>query len=610
MQQIEAGVMLCQIREQKRVSQKKLSNGICSTRALSRYESGERMPDGLSFHCLMQRVGMNPRDFTVMLSLQEYRYYMWKESVLDAIQKKDWNSVKDSMENEVNLPKGCGGRMQRQFRLYLQSIVEEKLENDGEKAWRLLGEAIGVTASDCFRGELAGYWLSIFEIGLLALYYYKGGERNLIHSKEVCSRLKYLIAYTEEIITDKEECAKLVPGMVCALLRICGDQMGIMERLSYEEKAVLLLKESGGLYHLPEVLRLYTADLAGTDEEKERVYGKQYSAFKEVLEDAGYDTDFQPELLFDSSRQFYLLNEYLRSHRIMRGMTQLQISEGICAAETYSRVETGKTVPRPKERKAFFERLNIGFGYFRGELETTDYELFHYLALFKEAARKEEWVKAAGWMERIRDRLDTESINNRQYIGMMENWVAFAAKQIDAEEFYRRDEELLRLSVKEELLEKTELYYFTYIEIVLYSHLANILKIQGRQREGIELLKKMLGKIEKSKADLEYWWWDSMKVPIFNLANMLSDLGDYEESLKYMTDFTQKCFRLFDGKFAGYGIGEQALDMEQLHTANKTACDRMLVQVFYMTDFYNMTKDHNQLKKHYEKHYEADKEWY
>jgi len=163
---------------------------------------------------------------------------------------------------------------------------------------------------------------------------------------------------------------------------------------------------------------------------------------------------------------------------------------------------------------------------------------------------------------------------------------------------------------KEELLEKTELYYFTYIEIVLYSHLANILKIQGRQREGIELLKKMLGKIEKSKADLEYWWWDSMKVPIFNLANMLSDLGDYEESLKYMTDFTQKCFRLFDGKFAGYGIGEQALDMEQLHTANKTACDRMLVQVFYMTDFYNMTKDHNQLKKHYEKHYEADKEWY
>ncbi len=610
MQKIEAGVMLCQIREQKKVSQKKLSNGICSTRALSRYESGERMPDGLSFHCLMQRIGMNPRDFTVMLSLKEYEYYMWKESVLDAILKKDWDMVKQQMKNEKDLSKGCGGRIQRQFRLYLQSIVEEKLGKDGEKAWRLLGEAIGETASDCFRGELEGYWLSTFEIGLLALYYYKGGEQNFMHPKEVCSRLKFLIAYTEEIITDKQECAKLVPGMVCALLRICGDQMGIMERLSYEEKAVLLLKESGGLYHLAEVLRLYTADLAGTDGEKERVYSRQYAAFKEVLGDAGYDTDFQPELLFDSSRQFFLLNEYLRSHRIMSGMTQLQLSEGICAAETYSRVETGKMVPRPKERKAIFERLNIGYGYFSGELETTDYELFRYLALFKEEARKGRWVKAAGMMERIRDRLDTESVNNRQYIGMMENWVAFSTKQIDAEEFYRRDEELLRLSVKEEMLEKTELYYFTYIEIVLYTHLANILKIQGRQREGIELLKKMLGKVEKSSMDFEYWWWDSMKVPIFNLANMLSDQGDYEASLQYMVDFTKKCFRLFDGKFAGYGIGEQALDMEQLHTADKAACNRLLVQVFYMTDFYNMTGDHNKLTEHYEKNYEAGKEWY
>ena len=110
--------------------------------------------------------------------------------------------------------------------------------------------------------------------------------------------------------------------------------------------------------------------------------------------------------------------------------------------------------------------------------------------------------------------------------------------------------------------------------------------------------------------DFEYWWWDSMKVPIFNLANMLSDQGDYEASLQYMVDFTKKCFRLFDGKFAGYGIGEQALDMEQLHTADKAACNRLLVQVFYMTDFYNMTGDHNKLTEHYEKNYEAGKEWY
>ncbi len=212
-------------------------------------------------------------------------------------------------------------------------------------------------------------------------------------------------------------------------------------------------------------------------------------------------------------------------------------------------------------------------------------------------------------MEQIKDKLDMESINNQQYIGMMENWIAYAKGRINAEVFYQKDKELLELSVKEEHLKRTELYYFSYIEIILYTHLANILWEQEKQKEGIVLLEKMLRKIEKSQVGLEYWW-EGIKVSIFNLACMLSNIGDYKKSLRYMKDFTDRCFKLSDGKFVGYGLGEQAFDLEQLKEANKATRDRLLIQAFYLTDFYDLTENHKRLKEYYETHYDTNKQWY
>ena len=360
---------------------------------------------------------------------------------------------------------------------------------------------------------------------------------------------------------------------------------------------------------MPELLRLYIKDLRRLDAGKAHVYEMQYQAFVEALGDAGYDTAFQPELLFDSRKQIYLLNEYILSCREAMGMTQVQMSMGICAVETYCRLERGKQMPHLKEGEAILERLKIGWGYFRGDLETTDYQAFEYLHQFKDASRREEWQKARILIEEIRKRLDMESVNNRQYIGMMENWIAYATGRIDAEAFYQKDKALLELSVREKNLEKTELYYFSCIEIILHTHLANILVILGKDREGIALLKRMLEKMGKSQVGFEYWW-ESIKLSIFNLANMLSDMGEYEESLKYMENFIGMCFKLSDGKFLGNGIGEQALDLDKLGETDKATCGRLLIQAFYLTDFYDLDTNHKLVQEYYERHYDANRKWY
>lgn len=609
MRQIKAGIMIGQIREQKKISRKELCAGLCAASTLSRYESGERIPDGLLFHCFMQRLGMNPEDFSVMLSADEYRYYAWKEAVFEALQKQEWEKVKQLYEEKLAGDRSCNKKIQKQFYLYLSSVLAEKVEKKEENMLQFLREAIKETVPEWENRGLDGYRLSIFEIGLLALYYYKGGSCGLITAEEVYFRLKSLINYTIRKVEDRQECAKLAPGMVCALLHLCGDWMTPMERLSLEEAAVKLLKESYRFYHLPELLRFYIEDLQRLDAEKAHVYEMQYHAFVEALEDAGYDTSFQPELLFDSRKQIYLLNECMRSSREIMGMTQLQMSMDICAVETYCRLERGARMPHLKEGEAILERLNVGWGYFRGDLETTDYEAFEYLHQFKDVSRKEEWQKAGELLGEIRKRVDMESVNNRQFVGLMENQIAYATGMIDEEAFYQKDKVLLELSVKEKNLERTELYYFSYVEIILYTHLANILAISGKYWEGIKLLKRMLEKMEGSQVGFEYWW-EGIKLSIFNLANMLSDMGEFRESLKYMENFIDLCFRLSDGKFLCYGIGERALDLDKMGETDKAACGRLLIQVFYLTDFYDLRANHKMIQKYYEKNYDADKQWY
>ncbi len=609
MRQIKAGIMIYQIREQKKISRKELSAGLCSSGTLSRYESGERIPDGLLFHCFMQRLGMNPEDFSVMLSVKEYQYYAWKESVFEAVQKQEWETVEQLYHDEQAQDRSCNAKIQNQFYLYLSSVLAEKVEKNAEKMLHFLGKAISETVPGGGERRLDTCCLSVFEIGLLALYYYKGGMLQLLSLDEVQSGLKFLIDYTVRKAMDKQECAKLVPGMVCALLNICGERIVLLERLLLEETAVRLLKESYRFYHLPELLRFYIRDLRLTDKEKAHVYEVQYYTFVEVMENAGYDTSFQPELLFDSHKQIYLLNECLRFYRRIRGMTQQQTSMDICTVVAYSQLENGKSSPHLKRSEAIFERLKIGWGYFRGNLETTDYKAFEYLYRFKEAARRREWAKAGGLMGEIRERLDMDSINNYQYMGMMENWIAYEMGRMDAEEFYRKDKELLELSVKEEHLKKADFYCFSYIEIILYTHMANILGALGRDREGIELLERMLKKMEKGRVGFEYWW-ESIKLLIFNLANMLSDIGDYEASLKHMEYFIGMCLKLSDGKFLGNGICEKALDLDKLGKTDKAACGRLLIQAFYLTDFYDLDTNHKIIQEYYEKHYDVNKQWY
>lgn len=72
---MQIGKMLGSIRTYMGISQQTLCKGLCTVSALSKYESGERVPDSLLFSVLMQRMGKTADNFAFMISDEEYKYY-------------------------------------------------------------------------------------------------------------------------------------------------------------------------------------------------------------------------------------------------------------------------------------------------------------------------------------------------------------------------------------------------------------------------------------------------------------------------------------------------------------------------------------------------------
>ena len=145
---MQIGQMIYDIRTTMKITQEELSYGLCDVSALSKYENGTRFPDSLLFHAFMERLGKSPSRINIMVSEQEVAYYEWKKSTLDAIKSRRWDAVKILRDQGHNHNPLINESLQRQYELYLDSIIWDKLYRDMEKSYECIKEAIYLTLSN------------------------------------------------------------------------------------------------------------------------------------------------------------------------------------------------------------------------------------------------------------------------------------------------------------------------------------------------------------------------------------------------------------------------------------------------------------------------------
>lgn len=301
----------------------------------------------------------------------------------------------------------------------MEAILWDKLEQRPDKAAECMESAMKCTIPDpkSWDGKnsiLCGDEINLFLIYLK--YQLQMGRMGAEEADKICGNLRH---YVETRVDDVFEKARIYPRVICFQIHITGEQMEVKERIQLEYQALAALQKTSEIYDMPEVLRLLIRDLQEIGASEAKRYEKQRQALVEVMEEHGFCTEFQLEIWYHVNERICIMNEYLYAGRMEKQMTQEDVSDGICAVETYSRIETGKRTASRKNYLKLAERLDMNWGYYRGQIVTDDYEDFSLMTEQRIAVYQSKLPEAEKLLEQLKQKLSLTEIENRQYVDFM-----------------------------------------------------------------------------------------------------------------------------------------------------------------------------------------------
>ncbi len=142
MVKVMVGKIIRELREIANVSQETLGRGICTVPVLSRYESGESIPDALSAHMLLQRLGVSPGRMNFMMSAEEGMYFRWKQETIEAVKYCKWEEVERLLTEKLPV---CNLKLQIQYENYLRATIGKNTGASEEETYTWIESAIKIT---------------------------------------------------------------------------------------------------------------------------------------------------------------------------------------------------------------------------------------------------------------------------------------------------------------------------------------------------------------------------------------------------------------------------------------------------------------------------------
>lgn len=292
---LRIGVMVRRLRKQLKITQKSLGRGIISKAQLSRIEQEEREPGFFELCALMQRLGKSMRSFELVVSGAEYRLLCLRQTIYQNLLAGDLNEAEGNLKRYEKMS-GNKKIIHRQYVMMHQAVKSFLEKRDTIMSLKLLKDAASLSQSDL--SELPRV-------------------ESCLHRQEL--QVLFLIVYM--YIEQKEyDTANLVLERIQACMERWHPAEEIAEEM-YPQYLYLLTK-----------CRCREAEFSQEDILDLIVMGELQNVIPE--------------------------NELLKKTRIAKGWSQEELSEGICARETVSKIENGR-VPNKKTLKELLEKLGI-----------------------------------------------------------------------------------------------------------------------------------------------------------------------------------------------------------------------------------------------------------
>lgn len=602
--------LLYDLRLEKEVGQKKLCWGLCSQGTYCRYENGERTPDRLLLNAIIQRLGKSADKLVTILTLREYKYFLWKKKVLTAVGKEDMDELERLLEQKEAKDFTINKSLQRQFKYRMQALVAWYKEADIKKGIQLLEQAVELTMPNIRFQKMDRYYISIEEMHILlelARFWIKGDRK-----QEATSLLGEIVDYSDRNYDDYEAKVKVLPKAVRMLYPLLIEEQRELEGLLLCKKAVELLCWQGVLYDLADLMEGYLicASKLFKNEEMGR-YERQLQALREVYEEYGAEIYQQEDTrLTYHNQEMYLIDEMMQRFRIKKGVSQDVLSEGICTPETISRIESGRRGPNPNNFYALMRKLETEHDYYNGKLETNDFLLLEKLKELERAMSLKNWDEARNLLEFLKSKVDLDRKQNNQTLMAAENYILFCEKKISSKEFVERCEKTLECENEGwRRKEFWDLQFFTNYKITMLNHIAVGYEHMKQLDKSIFILEHLLGQLDHSKIRLEDRYESSMTV-VGNLSSFYGETGRVDECLEVCERGINLCLESGRGVRLPKFLANKAEAMNEKANMITPGSKKYLLQAYYLSDMLAVHGTAAYIDNYYRKYYDSDIIWY
>ena len=604
--ELTLGQILHQERIERNLKEKCICDGICSATMMTYYEKGKQVPDSLLFLRIMERMGVSSEEFTLMASENEYTYLKWQERVYNAIEQEQWEELGKLLQRDIKGKEWINEKLQKQFLFYVSGIYQGSKANY-EVAVCELKKAIELTISKEIL-EKKDILFSMMELHILMLYLFYGRKSKVIDDTEAIQFFNLLEGFIHDGIMDRNEKAQVYPKLICIALNCIEELLSENEKMVLCEKAVYILRENKTFHDITELLRLYIPLLEKNQSEQLGFYKKQYEVFCDLLQEEKLSIDFRPEIQGVHKTRVYLKHEYLSYKRRDKGFTQEKTSEDICTPETYSRLERGERGPSRKNFKALAQKLDIGWCQYRGEIVTTELEVFRLRRLERRAGIEGRWVDSLDYLQKLEDCLDMSIAENYQYVRARECIGKVHMKLISVSDACDMLEELLAMTCRLNI-EDSHLVYYSQIEMEIIADLAQLYQKQGDILRGKKFIETIITQMSHSKLDYEDQW-NGFSYLFRVLAGLYFKSEEYDTSIKLSRYVKNIMTRRRNGYNLPEVLDEIADGLEHKGEQYSDEYKRLYRYTYYVADFYGISKIIPFAKKYYEDCFDSRMEWY
>ena len=582
--------ILKNIREALGMSAKEIYEGLCCRSTYDRYESGENEISLTRLFFLLERMGVSNERFEVMIPDYVYEFYQWYENCMKLVEKRDWEGLvcESKRFDELVLE---DEDIQIAYRDYIEYIIARYGEKDNNKAYSLIMKALNHTVKDVEAIVEEKKRLSVFEWNLFINLYDLKYEMNPDKNADITNILYDVYNYYRVNVTDKFIIYKTLPRLALTMLLNDRGSLTLHKRIELEEESLKVLTKYYCWVGLPEVLRLLSKDAKTLH--ARTVYAKHREALVSILNKYGFSEDFRIEVFRESYPLSMLLSDNLKAYRQKMGLTMEEVSDDICAFESYSRYERGIKYPKRKKLEKLAERLGMEWFLIRAEIDVDDYES---LLLATECRRLGATQEIDAFNVRIKElegKIGTKSHRNKLAIGLYE-LLTKAENEVTVEE--------LEALLPKKGSEFGDRLFYSRMEIDVMNYIA---RNKGEEDvvSGIRLTEFMLDNEKKKK--MQDWRYTSVSEK--DLAFLYMNNRNYPECSNMCEVLINKALAE-DSIFLMMNL--LAYLVESAENAGNTEQAMGICKIlFYISELYQR-HDSEMIRNFYEKKYDEGMKWY